>query len=363
MQEAQGFGIRLLQWYQAGHRDLPWRRTKDPYPILISEIMLQQTRVETVKAYYTRFLERFPTPEALAGASESDVLKLWEGLGYYSRARYLQKAARAVTTDYGGVFPQSAEALRALPGVGEYTAAAIASIAFGEAAPAIDGNVKRVASRYFGIREDINQPASLRKIRTELTRAISRESPGAFNQAMMELGATVCLPRAPRCEVCPIATDCDARMEGDALSLPIHLAHKPAREVEMAVCILTFGNRALLLRRQERLLHGLYVFYLMEGITRVESLLAALSEDSLSARHEKDLGQASHVFTHRVWRMGLHHFILEQPPTAEWLENHQALMADAEQIAALPLPTAMKAARDAVLGVLLSISQKHPDNG
>lgn len=348
----QGLSEPLLDWYRVNRRDLPWRRTKSPYEILVSEVMLQQTRVETVRDYYRRFLERFPDAQSLAGAPETDVLKIWEGLGYYTRARNLQQAAKAVVDLYGGVFPDNAAALRTLPGVGAYTAAAVASIAFGEAAPAIDGNVKRVASRLFGIREDINQPASLRRIQAALDEAIPTADPGGFNQAMMELGATLCLPRAPRCDLCPVARRCDACREGDQESLPVHEKKKATREVAVAVCIPTYGERALLVRRHERLLHGLYVYWLYEGVTARQTVTAQLAEDGLSVTRLTDLGEARHVFTHRIWRMHLYHGELDGLPDAAWLTEHNAVLVDAGQMSALPLPTAMKAAREAALTLL-----------
>ena len=200
----------LLLWYQQNKRDLPWRHTSDPYRIWISEIMLQQTRVEAVKPYYARFLETCPTVAALATLEEEKLMKLWEGLGYYSRARNLQKAARVVMEQYGGAMPRTYEELLKLPGIGEYTAGAIASIAYGERVPAVDGNVLRVLARVSGTDADITLPETKKDFRTALARVVPTKA-GDFTQSLIELGATVCAPnREPMCAVCPLANCCAA---------------------------------------------------------------------------------------------------------------------------------------------------------
>ncbi|MBE5802578.1 MAG: A/G-specific adenine glycosylase [Clostridiales bacterium] len=342
----------LLKWYDRVKRDLPWRHTQNPYHIWLSEIMLQQTRVETVKGYYARFLERCPTVEALAGAPEQDVLKLWEGLGYYSRARNLQKAAQVITNQYNGIFPSTYDQILALPGVGPYTAGAIASIAFGERVPAVDGNVYRVASRFFGIREDIGVPTVQRRIRALVQDSIPTSRPGDYNQALMELGATLCSPHAPGCEECPWHDLCDACQEGDADSLPIHEKKQPPKEMDMAVCLMTCEGRILVAQRQERMLRGLYVFQLLEDEIRPERIQAALDEEGLACRFVQVLGEAKHVFTHRIWNMTLLHFSLAFIPDDSWMKQHQAQLVTADELRRLPMPTAMKAAREAALKVL-----------
>ena len=223
----------LLQWYDRVKRDLPWRRSGDPYCIWLSEIMLQQTRVETVKGYYARFLERCPTVQALAQAPEETVLKLWEGLGYYSRARNLHKAAKAIVNEHGGVFPATYEEILKLPGIGPYTAGAIASIAFGQPVPAVDGNVIRVTSRLCGIRENVGVPSVRRKLEEEAAALVPKKRPGDFNQAMMDLGATVCVPGTPSCERCPLRTLCDAYAAGDAEDLPVLPRKSPPKHCVM----------------------------------------------------------------------------------------------------------------------------------
>lgn len=361
MQNPAKWSDRLLDWYRLNRRDLPWRETRDPYAIWVSEIMLQQTRVETVVDYYRRFLLRFPDAAALAAAPEEEVLKLWEGLGYYSRARNLQKAAKVLTQSYGGTLPPDYDALLRLPGVGAYTAGAIASIAYGEPRPAVDGNVKRVFARLAGERESIDRPDVQERIRQGVTAAIPRHDPGAFNQALMELGATLCSPRMPRCDNCPVNADCDAYREGDAESLPVHEKKQPGREVDVAVCLLTCKGKVLVFRRQERLLHGLYVFWLSEGETDPAVLERLLKAEGLAATCRGPAGEATHVFTHRVWKMKLFRFELDAMPGERWLIERQAIPADAETLAKLPLPTAMKAAKETARKLLEVQSFDEPE--
>ena len=314
--------------------------------------MLQQTRVETVKEYFRRFITRFPDVAALAQAPEEDVLKLWEGLGYYSRARNLQKAAKVVLEQYNGQIPSEYEMLKSLPGIGEYTAGAIASIAFGIAVPAIDGNVFRVASRFYGERENIELPQTRKKLRALLMQAVSQSEPGTFNQAMMELGATLCLPKTPRCELCPLKCSCDAYAEGDAESLPVHEKKRPAKVVQIAVGLLCYQDRIAMFRRRERLLNGLYVFYLTEEETDPRRIAEQLSQDGLAVESWKALGEATHVFTHRIWQMTLYCFSLDREPGEQWIAQHDGVMADEAALQALPLPTAMKAAKAEALKLL-----------
>ena len=327
----------LLDWYDCVKRDLPWRRTKDPYHIWLSEIMLQQTRVETVKGYYARFLDWFPTVADLANAPQEQVLKAWEGLGYYSRARNLQKAAQVIMNEHGGVFPSSYEAILTLPGIGPYTAGAIGSIAFGLREPAVDGNVYRVASRFFGVREDVGIPRVQKEIQKLVKDSIPSDRPGDYNQALMELGATHCCPGTPACDLCPWNERCDACMEGDADALPIHEKKKPPKQVDMAVCLLTHKNSIYVTRREERMLNGLYVFHLIEEETQPERVHELLTENGFSCRFVADLGEAKHVFTHRVWNMRILHFELETIPV-------DAQMVDLNELETLPFPTAVKAA-------------------
>ena len=334
--------LQLLAWYDQVKRDLPWRHTQNPYAIWLSEIMLQQTRVETVKGYYARFLTLFPTVQALAAAPQQQVLKAWEGLGYYSRARNLQKAAQVMTERYNGQFPKTYEEILSLPGIGPYTAGAIGSIAFGLRIPAVDGNVYRVASRFFGVREDVGIPKVQKHIRSLVQDSMPIDRPGDYNQALMELGATLCSPGTPNCQDCPWQQTCDACQEGDADLLPVHEKKRPPRQMDMAVCLLTLDGRILVSQRSERMLHGLYVFYLMEDTTDPVMLTQLLHESGLPCRFVETLGHARHVFTHRIWEMELLYFELTSPPTLDG-----ARLVDAAELNALPFPSAMKAALQA----------------
>jgi A/G-specific adenine glycosylase len=235
MKGALGFRRKLLDWYGRNARDLPWRATRDPYRIWISEIMLQQTRVAAVIPYYTRFLDRFPNVASLARASEDDLLTAWSGLGYYARARNLHRAAQQIASR--GTFPREYESLRRLPGVGEYTAAAIASIAFGLPHAVVDGNVRRVLSR---LACGAVEPAQLAE------ESLDRERPGAFNQALMELGATLCLPREPKCAACPVASMCEARRQGRQAEFPVRVPGPKTVRVARTVLVAQRGGCVLL---------------------------------------------------------------------------------------------------------------------
>ena len=239
----------LLAWYRAGHRDLPWRRVSDPYRIWVSEVMLQQTRAQTAIPYYERFIERFPTVAALASAREEEVLTLWSGLGYYARARNLLRAARQVVA-LGG-FPRDYDGIRALPGVGDYTAAAISSMAFQLPCAVVDGNVLRVVARVENDAADIASPRTRERFRAVAQGWLDPRHPGLFNQALMELGATVCLPGKPRCPVCPISSLCRARESGAVLELPVKLRMTKPVRIAAALLVVRKGRRILL--RQSRI--------------------------------------------------------------------------------------------------------------
>jgi A/G-specific adenine glycosylase len=240
---------RLLAWYRRGRRDLPWRRTRDPYAIWVSEIMLQQTRVQAVLPYYERFLAQFPDVNALAEATEEQVLACWSGLGYYARARNLQKGARTIAA--AGGFPREFRALRELRGVGDYTAAAIASIAFDQPHAAVDGNVLRVIARLENDGADIASGRTRERFRKTAQGLLDPESPGEFNQAMMELGATVCLPRDPLCLLCPVAAGCGARAAGTANQLPIKLKKQEPERVSGTLAVVEKNGKVLLWQRPE----------------------------------------------------------------------------------------------------------------
>lgn len=338
---------QLLSWYERNKRTLPFRGTRDPYAVWVSEIMLQQTRTETVAGYYDRFLKRFPTVRALAEADEQEVLKLWEGLGYYSRARNLHRAAGIVYHEYNGVIPASYEIVRSLPGVGDYTAAAVCSIAFGLPYPAIDGNLTRVISRVHGIREDVGIPSVRREIRRLAEENIDRERPGDWNQALMDIGASLCVPGTPDCAYCPLNAQCDACANEDADMLPVRAAAKPPVPMDVGVALVTCGGRILLMQREAALLRGLWVFALCESGSGEQDMENRLRALGLDPRFAADLGEARHVFTHRVWNMRLYHFTVEKQAQIK-----NAIWADADILSALPLPTAMKKARQIAIETL-----------
>jgi A/G-specific adenine glycosylase len=249
----------LLAWYETNRRDLPWRRTRVPYRILVAEYLLQRTRIASGLPYYERFLERFPTVHDLAAASVDDVLAVWEGLGFYGRARHLHAAARAIVERHGGEVPSTFEALSDLPGMGAYTAGAVASIAFGIPVPAVDGNVTRVIARLFRIREDVSKGATRRRIAELAVRLVSPEAPGQLNQALMELGATICTPTSPACDRCPLEAQCLARAAGEEREIPKAASRKPVRVVRVAFALIESKGRVLLIRRESGgLLGGLW---------------------------------------------------------------------------------------------------------
>lgn len=294
----------LLTWYQHNKRDLPWRHTKDAYAVWISEIMLQQTRVEAVKPYYARFIAVCPTVQALATLDEEKLMKLWEGLGYYSRARNLQKAARTVVERYEGSMPQSYEELRKLSGIGDYTAGAIASIAFGVRVPAVDGNVLRVLSRVSGSREDIALSATKDAMRQALLPLIP-EAAGDFNQALIEIGATVCVPNGEaKCDVCPLASECVAAREHLTDELPVRSAKKPRKTVPLTVLIIRDGDRTVLCKRPPTgLLAGLYELPNTEGHLGEAQTLEYVRSLGFEPLRIERIEDAKHIFTHLEWHM------------------------------------------------------------
>ena len=303
----------LLDWYDVQRRNLPWRDTRDPYRIWLSEIMLQQTRTETVARYYARFLERFPTVADLAHADEDEVLKLWEGLGYYSRARNLHAAAKRVALDFGGRFPSDSASLRALPGIGPYAANAIASIAFDECAPALDGNQARVLSRVLAWERPLKTPFDLEAQAREM---MNRSRPGDYNQALMDLGASVCTPRRPDCPSCPIAACCKAREFGDSESFPRKQPPIARRETALTVVVARCPGGIAVRRRPARgLLGGLYEFLSLDGHPSPSEIPTRLAAEGLpGARLIGPLPDAKHVFTHLVWRMKGAAIDLPAPP-------------------------------------------------
>ena len=327
------FSDDLLKWYDRNRRSLPWRDTHDPYRIWLSEIMLQQTQVETVKVYYSRFLERFPSVSDLAHASEEEVLKLWEGLGYYSRARNLHRAARYIAFEADGCFPGTPRELQRLPGVGPYAANAIASIAFGIPVPALDGNQARVLSRILVWTKELRTPFDLIEPSLQL---ISKERPGDYNQALMDLGAGICTPRQPKCEECPLRHHCLACAAGNAEAFPVKPAAAQKKQQDLTILLLETPDGLLVRRRPKGLLGGLYEFFNVDGHHKPDELIALLSCLGFSdLRIVRRLPDVMHAFTHLVWHMEGWHLLVNGRPG----EYNAVAPSSLER---LPFPGALK---------------------
>lgn len=296
----------LLSWYRENRRDLPWRENRDAYRIWISEIMLQQTRVEAVKPYFARFMEHFPTVQALADCEEEELFKCWEGLGYYSRARNLKKAAEIIVSEYGGALPADHAALLLLPGIGSYTAGAIGSIAFGLPVPAVDGNVMRVLSRVAGSYEDILKQAVKKKMELaveETLKTLKEGEAGDFNQALIETGAIVCVPNgAPLCGApCPFYTVCEARKKALTAEIPVKTPKKKRKIEEKTVLLVEYGDKIAIRKRDDTgLLASLYEFPNLEGKLYGKEVLEQMK---CRAVIEKELPTAKHIFSHVEWHM------------------------------------------------------------
>ncbi len=312
----------LPDWYESHRASLPWRSPRTPYRTLVSEIMLQQTRTAAVVPYFERFIGVFPTVEALAASDEDEVLKLWEGLGYYSRARNLRRAAIQVIEEHGGVFPQTAHALRTLSGVGDYTAGAIASLCFGEPSPAVDGNVLRVIARYMGLEEDI----TLGRTKKEVTQALEAVYPtgersGLLTEAIMELGETVCIPNGePRCLDCPLAERCTALREGRMRELPVRSRKKPRTVADMTVAVLCHRENGRLyyaIRKRPRggLLGGLWELPNCPDRRNAEEAAEFARTLGVRPTEVTQLSEAVHKFTHREWHMTGYRIVCEGKPS------------------------------------------------
>lgn len=295
----------LLAWYSAHARVLPWRDEPSPYRVWVSEIMLQQTRVEAVKAYFERFTAELPSIESLANAPEEQLLKLWEGLGYYSRVRNLHKAARVVMESCGGVLPDTPEELLQLPGIGSYTAGAIASIAYGKPVPAVDGNVLRVIARVTASDANVSENTVKNKIAGQLKEIYPTEHAGDFTQSLMELGAIVCLPNSPpKCEVCPLCTLCAAHAQGIEMNFPVKTAKKQRKTEERTVFLITCNGKAAIVKRPGKgLLAGLWEFPNTLGKLSPQQAEEMLKTLGVCPLQVKRLPKAKHIFTHIEWRM------------------------------------------------------------
>lgn len=296
----------LLRWYDAAARDLPWRRTRDPYAIWVSEVMLQQTRVDTVIPYYERFLERFPSTRALAAADEDTVLSHWSGLGYYRRARLLHAGVREVVERYAGEVPEDRDARQALPGIGRYTAGAIGSISFDKEEPVVDGNVTRVLARLLQIDTPVGTSVTTSRLWEEAGRLVAGERPGALNQALMELGATVCMPKQPSCHACPVSQHCKAYAKGEVDRLPVARSRTAPRRLELSAVVATRGRGAdrevWLVKADQPLFGGLWGVPMSEAEPH-----DALAEAGLSARLQPEpVGRVAHELSHRKLRIDVY---------------------------------------------------------
>lgn len=327
----------LLPWFQANQRQLPWREDRQPYHIWLSEIMLQQTRVEAVKSYYTRFLQVLPTVRALAECDDELLAKLWEGLGYYSRVRNLKKAAQIIVSQYGGVFPRTYQEIRQLPGIGDYTAGAVCSIAYDMPTPAVDGNVLRVVSRLRNDPRPIDSPKIKQEVQDILQEIYPPEA-GMFTQALMELGATLCGPnRKPECEGCPLSGLCLACKAGTAETLPQKSPKREKRREEKTVFILTCGDCVALNKRPDSgLLAGLWEFPNVPGILTPQQAIDTLIGRGISPTSITKQSRRKHIFTHIVWNMLAYYVEVQQPGgDFTWIPNRELSNAPA-------LPTAFR---------------------
>lgn len=297
------FAKKITAWYQSHARSLPWRGHVSPYAVWISEVMLQQTRVDTVIPYYERWMKRFPTLDSLADADEQEVLAIWEGLGYYSRARTLLKAAREVRDRFGGTLPQDRKVLETLPGVGRYTAAAITSIAFGKDEPVLDGNVKRVLARVCNFSEPVNTPSGEKILWKLAEDMLPAGCAGEYNQAVMDFGATVCVPRSPDCGHCPVQELCIAFQHGVQMDRPVKIIKAPVPTIQVAAAIIHRGRSVLIARRPSRgLLGGLWEFpggKRENGETLQEALKREILEElQATIEVEQQMGEYHHAYTH-----------------------------------------------------------------
>ena len=333
------FSKTLIDWYSKVKRDLPWRETKDPYKIWLSEIILQQTRIDQGLPYYNLFVEKFPSVHDLAAADQQDVLKTWEGLGYYSRARNLHETAKIVSFEFDGVFPDSYEGLLKLKGVGPYTAAAIASISFGQAEPVIDGNVFRFISRFFGIEKDIADTKNRKYFKEVLIDVIDHQEPGTFNQAVMEFGATVCKPSNPQCGSCVFSSACFARTHQKQSMLPVKTKKVKSKEVFLAYLIFRLGDDMLMRKRTEGIWNGLYEFHAIQSDHAIDEGDILKKIDPHFLREISLEEQVTHLLTHRKLRMQFFHVSVKDELSYNQMAKEFELHSfSAEEVVNLPKP-------------------------
>lgn len=336
---AQQFRQSLVEWYQREHRDLPWRQTKDPYKIWVSEVMLQQTRVDTVIPYYQRFLKKYPTIGSLANADEEDLLKMWEGLGYYSRARNLQSGVKEVVEKYDGIVPNNRHDLQKLKGVGPYTAGAILSIAYNLPEHAVDGNVMRVLSRVLHITEDISLTKTRKIFEEAVEELIHPDFPGDFNQALMDLGATVCSPTLPKCLLCPVREYCIGFQEGVAEQLPIKTKKTKVKNEYYNVYIIVIDGKILVEKRpSEGLLANMWQFPMIQRDKTFAEEIKNLYHVEICKVLKENFFELKHVFSHLIWNMQSH--FVEGKVLLELPENVQLISI--EDVKDLPFPVPMQ---------------------
>jgi A/G-specific adenine glycosylase len=323
----------LLDWFDYNARILAWRENPKPYYVWVSEIMLQQTRVEAVKGYFDRFIASLPDIKSLAEVDEEKLLKLWEGLGYYNRVRNLQKAARLVMSEYDGELPADYEKLLKLPGIGTYTAGAIASIAFGLPVPVVDGNVLRVTKRISGSFDDITKESVKKELWQDLIRVVPKDRPGDFNQSLMELGATVCLPNGkPLCEKCLVMHLCKAFHEDMVMKIPVKAVKKERRKEDRTILLFEYqGKYAISKRAGKGLLAGMWELPGLEGKLSENMLLQRLQELKIATDKIAPLGEAKHIFSHVEWHMIGYHILLNKKEVAH-MEHSNLVWADKEEI-------------------------------
>lgn len=332
------FSDKVVEWYAVNKRDLPWRTTRDPYKIWLSEIILQQTRVIQGLPYYLKFTEKFPTVQALASASEQEVLRLWQGLGYYTRARNLHKCAKEVVSKYKGVFPDSFEELKKLPGIGDYTAAAIASIAYQEKVAVVDGNVFRVLARIFGIEKEINSPEGKKHFTQIANELITPKNPDIHNQAVMEFGALYCTPVSPVCEQCIFQSSCFASQKNLQAQLPVKIKAKAARARYFYYFVFQKGNSLLLKKRREKdIWHGLYDFHLVEK-TRAQNALKVMADDSLLKKFMEDAQVVAKKYKHVLSHQIIHATFIIIKSDVPARESENLKYYSTKKIAELPKP-------------------------
>lgn len=328
----------LLHWFHDQKRSLPWREDQDPYKVWVSEIMLQQTKVDTVIPYFNRFIEKFPTVEKLAEAEEQDVLKAWEGLGYYSRAKNLQYAVREVAETYNGQVPNNAKQLSALKGVGPYTTGAILSIAYGVPEPAVDGNVMRVLSRILMIEDDIAKASTRRIFERAVRELISHEDPSGFNQGLMELGALACTPKSPACMLCPVQSHCQAFDQGTQLLYPVKTKAKKQKKLAYFTCVLQNkqGEFFIEQRPNEGLLANMWQFPMVLKQDVDEEHLEAWVEEKfqVSIKEKEKLPGIKHVFSHVIWDLDVRMFQIESEDDS----NVERSMLKLDDLSAYPFP-------------------------